>query len=284
MNTPETMDKDFSAAPAAVEGSTRISAEEERHLASAWRHRGQRGARDRLVTANLGLVVAIARRYKNSGVPLDELIAEGNLGLLRAVDGFDPGCGSRFSTYASYWIRQGISRAFAASTPRGRLNSRDRRDVNTLDAAARRHYIEHGDMPTVAELAETLGWPRSKVEAFRAMSVRFARPASLDQPRNAESGPMPHPSAPAPAPRVERSESVTKVGRLLELLSPEERAAVELRFGLNGIEPQSLEVIAKSLSRSPRQARLALRTAMAKLARRGSALVAQDDREGVERE
>lgn len=264
--------------------TTRISAEEEKHLASAWRHRGQLGARDRLVTANLGLVVAIARRYKNSGVPLDELIAEGNLGLLRAVDGFDPGCGSRFSTYASYWIRQGISRAFAASTPRGRLNSRDRRDVNQLDAAARRHYLEHGVMPTVAELAEELGWPRSKVEAFSAMSVRFARPASLDQPRNDDAAPMPHPSAPAPAPKADRSESVTRVDRLLEMLSPDERAAVELRFGLHGIEPQSLEVIAKSLSRSPRQTRLSLRTAMAKLARRGSALAIEEQRELAQRE
>lgn len=282
MSTTATMDTQAPATPA--DGSSRITAEEERRLASAWRHRGQLGARDRLVTANLGLVVAIARRYKNSGVPLDELIAEGNLGLLRAVDGFDPGCGSRFSTYASYWIRQGISRAFAASTPRGRLNSRDRRDVNQLDAAARRHYIEHGGMPTVAELAETLGWARSKVEAVRAMSVRFARPASLDQPRNDDSAPMPMPSAPTQAPRADRTESMTRVDKLLEMLSPDERAAVELRFGLHGIEPQSLEAIAESLSRSPRQARLALRTAMAKLARRGSALAVEERRQDDERE
>ncbi len=247
----------------------RLSVEDEQRLARAWREDGDVAARERLVTANLGLVVAIAQRYRNSGVPLEELIAEGNLGLLNAVDGFDPDCGSRLSTYAAYWIRQGIGRAFAANSPRGRLTSRDRQDLAALERASREHYSRTCEMPTVAELASDLGWSTERVGECRSMFVAFARPHSLDQPQGAS--PMPRGHAADEGAPFELADAGTReqVQRLLSGLTPLEREAVEFRFGLHGGEPQNVQAIARALDRPSGEVRLALRTAMAKLLRDG---------------
>jgi len=245
-----------------------MSAQEEATLARAWREQGDTSARERLVTANLGLVVAIAQRYRNAGVPLEELIAEGNVGLISAVDGFDPHCGSRLSTYAAYWIRQGISRAFAASSPRGRMNSRDRRDVTALERATRVRYARSGMAPTAAEIAEELGWSRKRVDVCKAMAATFTRPASLDQPRPPREMPLgkpgrSHGSDDGPG------DAAAAVERLLSDLSPHERAAVEVRFGLHGSEPLGLDAIATVLGKSRREVRVLLRGALGKLARCG---------------
>jgi RNA polymerase sigma factor (sigma-70 family) len=246
----------------------RMTAEEEATLARAWRHGGDTLARERLVTANLGLVVAIAQRYRNSGVPFEELIAEGNLGLIRAVDGFDPDCGPRLSTYAAYWIRQGISRAFAASTPRGRLNPRERRDLAELEREARRYYTQTGAPPTNAELASALGWSMERVAQCRAVHVSHARPCSLDQPRPDGVAQTIHPPAPETRTR-EPSNIGARLDRLLESLPAFQRSAVEMWFGLHGAEPQSVDTIARSLDHTRRETRRALRGALARLAREG---------------
>src|SRR5262250_1763238 len=95
-----------------IDETALLSAEEEKELAYRVEG-GDREARDRMVRANLRLVVSLARGYAGRGLPLEDLVAEGNLGLLRAVEGFDPGRGTRFSTYASYWVRESIQRALA---------------------------------------------------------------------------------------------------------------------------------------------------------------------------
>lgn len=247
----------------------RLSQEEESSLALAWREEESIEARERLVEANMGLVVAIARRYRASGVSLDELIAEGNLGLLRAVDGFDPTCGARFSTYAAYWIRQGISRAFAANSPRGRLGSRDRRDVIALEKAMRQHYSASGEQPTVAELAAALEWTTERVCACTALSRSFVRPFSIDEPQKDSERRAMQPAAPeANAPITNQEELASDIDKLLEDLTPVERAALEMRFGLHGAEPQGVDSIAESLDCTRRETRVAMRMAMAKLARK----------------
>ena len=257
-------------APATIT-RTRMTAEEEARLARAWRTRADRLARDRLVTSNLGLVVCIAQRYRNSGVPLEELIAEGNLGLISAVDGFDPECGSRFSTYAAYWIRQGISRAFAANSPRGRLNGHDRRDLTELERASRIHHARSGAAPTDAELAQALGWTRARVTARKSMSLSHSRPCSLDQshPDGLARGRQAVEHG-APIREVRTATGAT-IARLLSTLSPVERSAVVLRFGLHGAEPRNVDTIAHSLDHTRAEIRAALRTAMAKLSRCGEA-------------
>ena len=217
----------------------------------------------------MGRVVAIARRYRASGVALDELIAEGNLGLLRAVDGFDPSCGARFSTYAAYWIRQGISRAFAANSPRGRLGSRDRRDVMALERAKRNHYLSEGRQPTVAELAGVLDWTTERVCACSALSRSFVRPFSIDEPDKDSERSSIQPAAPEATGKITNQEELASdIDKLLEDLTPMERGALELRFGLHGAEPQGVDTIAESMDCTRRETRAAMRTAMAKLSRK----------------
>ncbi len=247
----------------------RLTLEEETALAVAWREQGSSDARDRLVEANMGFVVSIARRYRASGVSLDELIAEGNLGLLRAVDGFDPACGARFSTYAAYWIRQGISRAFAANSPRGRLGSRDRRDVMALEKMMRQRYATIGREPTIAELADALEWTTERVCACSVLSRSFVRPFSIDEPqKDSERQSMQYAAPESQGPAANQGELAGDIDRLLEGLTPRERKALEMRYGLHGAEPQGLDSIAASLSCTRRETRLAMRTAMAKLARK----------------
>lgn len=258
--------------------NTRMSAEEEQRLAQLWKNEGDGGARERLVTENLGLVVAIAQTYRQCGVPLDELIAEGNLGLLHAVDGFDPDRGFRLSTYAAYWIRQGISRAFAASSPRGQMNGRDRRDVAAVEQAVRVHYATSGCEPTLAELSAELDWPRERVAACMRLAARFTRPSSLDQPHQ----PV-QPASGGEAARSgdgeEQASAAATVATLFEDLTDRERAVVEMRFGMHGSEAQGVDEIAASLEASRRETRVLLRTALAKIARRRHALSPSTRRE-----
>jgi RNA polymerase primary sigma factor len=250
--------------------SGRLGQKEERTLTLAWRNNGCRASRDRLVSANLGLVVAIAQRYRGRGVALDDLVAEGNLGLVRAVDGFDPDCGARFGTYAAYWIRQGIGRAFAANSPRGRLSAKDRHDVSELERAMHRHYAETCEAPTAAELARALDWSAERVRMCRAMAVSHARPFSIDQSQHTSERRSHEPAAPLSVRAWENDvELEVELDSLLEDLTTLERTAIELRFGLHGVEPQGVDVIAESLQLSRRETRALVRMAMAKLCRKG---------------
>ncbi len=267
--TVETVSVSVPMTTGAARGTrVRLSAEEEADLARQWRYHRNQDCRDRLVTANLGLVVAIASRYRNAGVALEELIAEGNLGLLSAVDGFDPECGSRFSAYAAYWIRQGISRAFAANSPRGRLKGRDRRDLMEYERAQRTFYAHTGRPPTDAEVARELGWGPERVTLCRTLHLSHARPSSLDYAAPDGTTRTVHPAAPDILPTAEPGESSGTVAKLMVGLPEFERRAVEMRFGLDGAEPQSVEMIAQTIGRSRREVRRALRSGLAQLARR----------------
>ncbi|HVU63588.1 MAG TPA: sigma-70 family RNA polymerase sigma factor [Phycisphaerales bacterium] len=253
--------------PSTKDRGRRLTASEEAEFARAWRSRADAAARERLITANLGLVVAIASRYRDGGVPLEELIAEGNLGLVRAVDGFNPECGSRFSTYAAYWIRQGISTAFAASTPRGRLSGSERRDLSTYERALKRFYALTGRSPTDAEMVEALRWSNERVAACRDRRGTFCRPTSLEQPRTVGIVRTTEPDRKASPPMVVEPELRARVARLLSHLSPFERAIVEMRFGLHGGQPQTIGAISHSINRPKREVSGTLRAAMASLSK-----------------
>jgi RNA polymerase sigma factor (sigma-70 family) len=247
--------------------SNRLTASEEAEFARAWRINGSKAARDRLITANLGLVVAIAQRYRGGGVPLDELIAEGNLGLVHAVDGFNPECGSRFSTYAAYWIRQGISRAFAASSPRGRLSGQERRDLSTYERAMHRFYTLMGCTPTDAEMADLLSWTPERIAACRNRVGSYSRPTSLEQPRAVGAVRTTEPDRKAEQPTLADPETHKKVVSLLSHLSPHERAIVEMRFGLHGGQPRTIGAISRSMNCSKREISDVLHAAMASLSK-----------------
>ena len=143
-----------------------LSAQDEQELADAIGH-GDTRARDRMVRANLRLVVNIARGYTGKGLGLQDLIEEGNLGLLRAVEGFDPGMGTRFSTYASYWIKQSIKRALINTAKTIRIPAYMVELLSKWRRATARLTEELGRTPTPEEVARVLGLPKKKLPIIK---------------------------------------------------------------------------------------------------------------------
>src|SRR5829696_4950448 len=143
-----------------------LNADEEKMLARRIEE-GDSEARDRMVRANLRLVVNIARSYTGKGLSLQDLIEEGNLGLLRAVEGFDPAMGTRFSTYASYWIKQSIKRALINSAKTIRIPAYMVELLSKWRRASARLTEELGRTPTPEEIARVLGLPRKKLSIIK---------------------------------------------------------------------------------------------------------------------
>lgn len=251
----------------------RITADEEISLAKAWREHGCKASRERLITANLRLVIAYSKRYANRGVSMDELVAEGNVGLIQAVDRFDPTMGCRFSTYAAFWIRQSIGQAFAVSLSSVTVRRRDSRCVSALDQAETSFMATHGHAPNGVEAGEVLGWTPEKVRTVQVLRQFRAKPAngttSLSDLSIVDRGDAP-PAALSVADAA--ANSITDVQRLLFSLSPIERKAVELRFGFDGGESRSARAVAAALDRPVRTTKAILRSALVKMSRLGYAL------------
>jgi RNA polymerase primary sigma factor len=200
---------------------------------------------DLLVRGNLRLVIALARRFRGRGLDLPDLIQEGNLGLLKAVERFDPTRGFRFSTYAAWWIRQAITRGLA---DRGRAV---RLPVNAHETLSKLRWVELelwqqlGREPTEAELAEQLGIRQSRLREIRYATEGVA---SLDAPIGAEAGGtlgalVPDARALDPAAVATQGDTRQMVLAAVARLEAREREVLELRFGLRGDEPCTLEEI-----------------------------------------
>ncbi len=226
-----------------------LTAEEEREIALRVQS-GDADAERRLAEANLRLVVSLARRYVNRGLSLPDLIEEGNLGLLHAVRKFRPDRGTRFSTYATWWIRQALVRALANQARMIRL------PVHVellLSQYARAHAAltqELGRPPTMPEVAARLGRPVEQVEDLEAL--RQQRPVSLDAPAGphgtGELQDVIEDPASRPASRlVESLRAREDLAGVLHDLPDSERTVVTLRFGLEGGEPETLEAIGRRL-------------------------------------
>ncbi|VVM07285.1 sigma-70 family RNA polymerase sigma factor [Methylacidimicrobium tartarophylax] len=221
--------------------------EEEVELA----HRIQKGdaaARQKMIQANLRLVVKIAHDYSTSGLPLLDLISEGNIGLMKAVDRFDPSKGGKLSTYAAWWIKQSIKRALANQSKTIRL------PVHLVDKIARmrrtaiRLAEEFGREPTDEELAHELGISGSRVEELRTIAIQ---PASLNASVGEEEDGtslgelVKDESALDPASVIQSENLKNTVMELLPALDARERKILALRFGLEGNEEMTLEEIGK---------------------------------------
>ncbi|TAL15588.1 sigma-70 family RNA polymerase sigma factor [bacterium] len=221
-----------------------LSAEEERSLALAMSS-GDETARSRLIEANLRLVVNLARRYSNRGLPLLDLIEEGNLGLIRAVEKFLPDKGCRFSTYATWWVRQSIERALVNHAGTVRLPVHVAEDLDRLIRTTETLRRKEGVDPRDADVAAALEVP---VERVRRLLGLVRRTFSLDQPLGEEGDFNLHDTLedsqnPHPAEVLQHMEMVALLSEWVEKLRPREQEILELRYGFGEEEPMTLEEI-----------------------------------------
>jgi RNA polymerase primary sigma factor len=206
---------------------------------------GDEEARNTMITANLRLVVKIAQEYSNLGLSVLDLINEGNMGLMKAVERFDPTKGGKLSTYGSWWIKQSIKRALANQSKTIRLPVHMVDRVTQIRRTTAELSEKLGREPTDEELAEAVSLPSNKVAHLRNVS---ARPASLDSPINEEDGStlgeiVADEKSINPLESLQSKSLVGDVNQVLSMLEPREADIIRLRFGLDGRDPLTLEEV-----------------------------------------
>jgi RNA polymerase sigma factor (sigma-70 family) len=228
---------------------------------------GDEDARARMIEANLRLVVAMGKKYINRGLPFADIIEEGNIGLMRAVEKFRPDKGFKFSTYASWWIKQAIERAIANQVRIIRLPIHVAESVNTYTRTLRKLTQTLRREPLVPEIAEAMGASTDKV---RGISQIVRETLSLDSQIGAEEEDtlqdvLEDTHSPSPLRQWDDRQRQRQIDEWLATLAPNERNVIALRFGLNGTEAKTLDSIGKELGITRERVRQIESVALGKL-------------------
>lgn len=236
--------------------------------------RSGKRARQRMASGNLRLVILIARKYANHQLHLDDLIQEGNLGLIKAVDRFDPSRGYKFSTYAYWWIRDGITRAIGNKPNTIRLPVHTGEQLSKLRRAQRQLCQQQGRTPSLVELAEYTGL---KPLDIQELLFRAQQPLSLDTTPHANEGEnlMDRICCPAPRPehRLEQRLLSADLQEVLKELPHVEAKLLRLRYGISGGEPMNLSAAARNLGVTRDTARGIERRAVAAIRNRSRRVI-----------
>jgi RNA polymerase primary sigma factor len=228
---------------------------------------GDEEARTHMIKANLRLVVKIAKDYSGYGLPLADLISEGNIGLMKAVERFDPHKGAKLSTYAAWWIKQGVKRALANQSKTIRL------PVHMLDKLSKVRRISAamtemlGREPTDDELSEETGIPLKKLALLRRASQK---PTSLDAPVNDEADSsfgdlIGDERAADPFESLENKDLHGELDGMLDVLDEREARIIDARFGLSGVTPKTLEEVGREFGVSRERIRQLQTIALSKM-------------------
>ncbi|MBN2506684.1 MAG: sigma-70 family RNA polymerase sigma factor [Verrucomicrobia bacterium] len=245
-----------------------LTPEEEVDLAARIR-KGDKRAREQMIKANLRLVVKIAHDYEGFGLPLLDLISEGNIGLMKAVERFDPSKGGKLSTYGSWWIKQSIKRALANQSKTIRLPVHLVDKISKMRRLAMKLQETFGREPTDEELAEEMGMSSTRVAQMRTAAIR---PASLDAPIGDEdsnnfSEIVQDESADTPYEQLEDKTVTHMLQDMITTLDPREATILRYRFGLDGGSERTLEEVGEKFGVTRERVRQIQNIALNKLRR-----------------
>lgn len=243
-----------------------LTAEQEIELSTRVQ-KGDAAAREHMIRANLRLVVSIAKNYVNRGLVFLDLIEEGNIGLMKAVEKFDPKAGCRFSTYATWWIKQGIRRALINTVKTVRVPSYMSEIVSRWKATSMELNYRLGRPATTAEIAEELDLPEHNWNVVRDTVQATSQPTfSMNEDSSSvftES--LEDPRTRSPEEQLLAAAELDRLRELLELLDSRESRILKMRYGLHGGEPMTLKAIGKKFGLTRERVRQMEQQALAKL-------------------